>query len=839
MSAKVVRILSIILIVVTLVAVLGVGYVRLLLPRQSFPEIKGELQVAGLETPVDIYRDQLGVPHIYAENSHDLFFAQGYVHAQDRFWQMDFWRHIGSARLSEMFGEDQLDTDRFLRTLGWARVAEKELQTLDPDTKAIVEAYAEGVNAYLAEHKGASLSMEYAILGLLTRGYEPEPWTPLNTLTWAKVMAWDLGGNMDGEIDRAILFGVMNQSQIEDLYPAYPEDKHPLIVPEFDLGESAGLPAPGTAQTLPQELLDLFASLNRQTARLDALIGPRGPEIGSNNWVISGKLTETGKPLLANDPHLGIQMPAIWYENGLHCQPLTTTCPYDVVGFSFAGAPAVIIGHNQYIAWGVTNVGPDVQDLYIEKINPSNPNQYEFEGKWVDMELVEETINVAGGDPVALTVRYTRHGPIISDTYGGLEDFSTEAGIALPANYAISLRWTALDTATVFEPFWRINLARNWQEFRTALSTYSAPGQNFVFADVNGNIGYQTPGFIPIRMQGDGTLPVPGWSGEYEWEGYIPFEQLPSSYNPESGYIVTANNAVVGSDYPYLLTTDWDYGYRAERIVELIEAAPGPISIEYIAQIQGDNKILTSEYLLPVLFKTAPQEERLKNAMALLSEWDGQMHMDSAAAALYAAFWRNLVTITFSDDLAELPGMDGSSRGFEVFRLLVGEPESAWWDDKQTLETENMNAIFSRAFVAAVDELEQLQGKNPQRWNWGDMHGANFENQTLGQSGIGVIDAFFNRGPFRTSGSSSVVNATGFSLSGGYELVSVPSLRMIIDMSNFQNSVGIHTTGQSGHAYHKHYIDMAEPWAQIEFYPLHWQREVIEQDAEGYLRLIP
>ncbi len=804
--------------------------------RRSFPVVSGEIQLNGLDGPVDIFRDEFGVPHIYASTSHDLFFAQGYVHAQDRFWQMDFWRHIGSARLSEMFGESQLDTDKFLRTMGWARVAEEELVDLDPVSTTILDDYAEGVNAYLADHQGSALSLEYAVLKLLNPDYLPEPWEPLHSLTWAKVMAWDLGGNMEEEIERANLLKVLTPEQLDEIVPPYPEN-HPYIVPEPN-EEISTLKTDNRIRSII--LGSLLANITAQGDRLEALLGPRGSGIGSNSWAISGVLTNTGKPLLANDPHLGVQMPSIWYEIGLHCTPQGEACPYNVTGFSFAGDPGVIIGHNDRIAWGFTNLGPDVQDLYIERINPENPNQYEVNGEWVDMDMINETIMVAGGDPVALTVRYTRHGPVISDTYGPLEGFTETSGVELPPQYAIALRWTALEKAQTFPAIWKINLAGNWDEFRRAASLFDAPSQNFLYADVDGNIAYQSPGKIPIRANGDGTLPVPGWTDEYEWQGYIPFEELPYAYNPPQGYIVTANNAVVGPDYPYLLASTWAYGYRAQSIVDKIEGAAAPIDVPYIQAMQGDNRDINAEELLPYLLAIPFSEMHLEDARKILQDWDYQADMDSAPAALFETFWKHLLAETFHDDLPEESWPGGGSRWFEVMRDLVDEPQSAWWDNQSTTQTvETRDDIFQRAFTEAVDELEQVSGNDPAKWAWGDLHTVTFRNPSLGESGVGPIEAIFNRGPFRTSGGTSIVNATGWDASESYEVGSLPSQRMIVDLSEISNSLSIHTTGQSGHAYHPHYVDMADLWRKIRYHPMLWEREDVETGAEGHLRLVP
>ncbi len=802
--------------------------------RRSFPQTDGNIQLSGLDGPVDVYRDGMGIPHIYATTLHDLFMAQGYVHAQDRFWQMDFWRHIGSGRLSEMFGKTQLDTDTFLRTLGWRQVAEQELASYDPESLAILNDYAEGVNAYLANHQGTAISLEYGILKILTPAYKPEPWTPVNTLTWAKAMAWDLRGNMDEEIQRAILLKTFSPEQVAELFPAYPAD-HPLIIPE--LGQVSALPT--AARSLPD--LD-WASVESRFTALDALLGPSGAGIGSNSWAVSGSLTASGMPLLANDPHLSIQMPSIWYQIGLHCRPVSATCPYEVAGFSFAGVPGVVIGHNQNIAWGFTNTGPDVMDLYIEKINPDNPDQYEYNGQWVDMTLRTETIAVGGGKPVTLTVRSTRHGPIISDSYGDLKDFSTTAGVALPENYAISLRWTALEPSTIFQAIWGFNKAANWDEFRQAASKFNVPAQNLLYADTQGNIGYQMPGNIPIRKNGDGRLPVPGWTDEYDWTGTIPFDQLPNVFNPSKGYIVTANNAVVGASYPYLITTDWDYGFRANRIANMITNAPGPIDSSYIQKMQGDSYDSNAATLVPILAQLTFQAGTPDQALALdlLKNWDYQARMDSAPAAVFEVFWKNLLADIFDDDLPKDYWPEGGSRWVEVMRNLVKQPEDFFWDDKSTMDkVENRDDIFVRAFKEAVAEIEKSQGKDPAKWNWGDLHTATFVNQSLGESGIAPIEALFNRGPFRTNGGDAIVNATGWSATLGYSVDWLPSMRMIVDLGDLRSSLTVHTTGESGHAYSPHYIDMADLWRNIQYYPMLWNEQAIIANAEAHLVLQP
>lgn len=849
------RVLIGLVVLAVVVGAVGVYVLKIYIPNtaapKSFPQVDGELQLAGLDDVVDIYRDDMGIPHIYASSLHDLFFAQGYVHAQERFWQMDFWRHIGSANISELIGAAGLDNDKFLRTLGWRQVAEAEYASLNRTSRAILDSYVEGVNAYLSDREPVEISLEYLLLTkLLNPDYVIEPWTPINSLTWGKAMAWDLGGNIDNEIERAILLKTLSQEQVDELFPPYPTD-HPVIVPE--VGGSTVLNDGDSGMSISPELAVVeFQPIADQLAGLEALLGPTGSGIGSNSWAISGEHTSTGMPLLANDPHLGIQMPSIWFQNNLYCRQKTADCPFEVGGFSFAGVPGVIIGHNDQLAWGVTNVGPDVMDLYIEKINPDNPNQYEFNGKWVDFETREEIIEVAGSEPVTLTVRISRHGPIINDNYPPLKDqvdleddpdaqpFKDKSGVSLPDTYAIALAWTALTPSSPFEAIWGFNIAQNWEEFRAAASRFHVPAQNLLYADVEGNIAYQTPGDIPIRKNGDGRLPVPGWTDEYDWTGFIPFEELPYAINPPSGYIATANNQVHPWEYPYFITYDWSYGFRAARVVDMIENAPGKVDIAYIQSMQGDSKSLNAETLVPILLSLEFNSDAAEILGRFLASWDYQEHAGSQSATVFEWFWWNLLMETFKDDLPEAQWPGGGDRWYEVMRNLVQEPNSAWWDDKDTEDVvETRDDIFIRAMEETIEQLGKEYGKNYAKWPaWGELHGATFRNGVLGESGIGPIEDIFNRGPFVTGGGEGIVNATGWTI-GSFAVDWLPSMRMIVDLGDLQNSVTVHTTGQSGHAFHPHYIDFAPLWAGVEYYPMDWDEQTIVNQSMEHLRLIP
>ncbi len=782
------------------------------LVRRSFPQTRGEVALAGLDGTVTVTRDDAGVPQIVAGSAHDLFFAQGYVHAQDRFWQMDFWRHIGAGRLSEMFGEDQIGTDTFLRTMGWRGVAEQEYQLMSasPETKEALDSYAAGVNAYLAGRAPSQVSLEYAILGLQNPDYVIEPWTPVDTITWTKVMAWDLRSNLDEELDRAVLAAQFGVDRTEQMYPPYRSD-FPVIV-------DAGPATAKAEEAMPwprASLLEVQAAISR----LDAIIGQRYSGIGSNNWVVSGEHTASGKPLLANDPHLGIQMPSIWYENQLRCATKTDSCPYDVVGFSFPGAPGVVIGHNDRIAWGFTNEAPDSMDVFIEQVDPDG--RYSSPDGPRDFETRTETIEVAGGEPVEIEVRSTVHGPVISDVYVDDADIRSSEVVEVPDRFAVALWWTALQPGTTVEALIGLNRATNWDEFRQAAAKFEIAAQNMVYADVDGNIGYQATGKVPVRDGWSGRYPAPGRQFLAPQE-FVPPSELPSVFNPPSGFIATANqpvNRVTTASDPGYIGADHSSGYRANRITELLSRMESA-TVADMTSIQLDRADGSAGFLVPLI-----NDLQLDGPVAdLLSTWEPPylMEADSPAAAAYAGVWRHLIMNTF-DELSPDHRPTDHSRLFGVFYGLVQEPDAKWWDVASTPEVETRDDILAASVGDASAELTELLGDDSSTWRWGDLHVATFENQTLGKSGIGLIESLFNRStPPQLGGGSEIVDAIGWTAINGYQVDWLPSFRMVVDLSDLTGSTAVHTTGQSGHAFHSNYFDMNPLWASGTTRPMPW-----------------
>jgi len=826
------------------------------LVRRPFPQVEGTIEVPGLHGKVEVIRDEHGIPQLYADSLEDLMAAQGYVHAQERFYEMDVRRHITAGRLSEMFGEDTVETDRFIRTLGWRRVAEQELPLLQPQTRAALDSYADGVNAYLATHSLSQIAVEYTVLGLGGLDYEPEPWTAVDSLAWLKAMAWDLKGNIDEEIERALVSADHTPEQVAELFPAYDEEAHAPIVRQgavvdgvFEQDATSGGTRNPQRPAFTADQRAQLAGLATSLDDLPALLG-HGDGLGSNSWVVDGEHSTTGEPILANDPHLGVSIPGIWIQMGLHCRTVSDACPFDVAGFTFSGVPGVVIGHNADIAWGFTNLGPDVTDLYLERVTD---DAWEQDGRLRPLVERQETIEVRGGDDVKFTVRATSHGPILSDALDFYDDLAAQspddssgAGPdALPGTEtAISLAWTALTPSTTADAIFGIDTASDWDSFRAAASSFAVPAQNLIYADREGHIGYQAPGQIPIRKSGnDGLMPQAGWLSENDWTGeYVPFDGLPNVLDPDEGFVVTANQAVIGTDYAYYLTSDWDQGYRSQRIRDLVEAR-GTLSVEDMTAIQLDSLNPMAETLVPSLLDIDLPRGYYSQGQALLRDWDFSQEPDDPAAAYFNVVWQRLLDLTFRDELPEDAWPSGGDRWMTVVGRLLEQPTSSWWDDRDTPEVETRDDILRLALTEARDELTRLDDKLPEGWAWGHLHRLDLRNSTLGESGIGLVERLVNRGGWEVGGGTAAVNATAWSawLDGreAYVVESAPSMRMVVSLADFDDSRWVNLTGVSGHPFHEHYTDQTDLWAAGETLPWVFSREAVAGAGEHTLTLLP
>jgi len=849
------------LLVVALVATVVTTAV---LVRRPLPTTSGELSVAGLSAPVTVHRDAQGVPDIYASTAADLFMAQGYVQAQDRFFEMDYRRHVTAGRLSELVGEnaDALEADKVIRTFGWREVAEQEWEILDSDTKNYLQAYADGVNAYLAERSTSQIAVEYSVLGLQVSVEDPERWDPVDSLAWLKAMAWDLRGNYDDELARAqSLATVRDVGRVDELFPDYPDTVNaPILSAEAAAANSVPAPS-GAGAGASSDPLDLTSpavagavdSAAQAVSAVPVLVG-RGAGIGSNSWVVSGEHTATGSPLLANDPHLGLAAPSIWAQVGLHCDAVGDACPFDVTGFSFAGFPGVIIGHNPGLAWGITNLGADVTDFFVER---TQDDTYQVDGTWNEMTTRTEVIKVAGADDVTLEVRSTGHGPIISDVLDVAPVTGTPTEVvdgvlrAGGGGYEVALGWTALTPGRTADAIFAMNTAADAEDIAAAARLFEVPSQNIVFATTDGHIGYQAPGTIPVRgavegpMPSDGTWPRPGWDSAYDWQGTVDPATMPSVLDPAEGFIVAANQAVAPAGAGPYLTSDWDYGFRSQRIRTLLEeqiAAGTPFTVDDMERIQGDTDNPFARLLVPVLLEQRLATGFERGGQDLLRDWDYSQDADSPAAAYFSAVWAEMLALTFDDELSEEAAADGSDRWLEVVRTRLDDPMSSWWDDRRTANiVETRDSILQQALVNARSELTVRLGSDPSDWRWGSLHTLDLEHPVLGGESVpGIVRGFVNPPTLEMSGGAAIVDATSWDAStGSFEVTAGPSMRAVVDLADLDASTWVVVTGTSGHPASSHYEDQLSTWAAGDSYTWRSSREAVEAESKDELTLTP
>ncbi len=786
--------------VVGLIVLLALGGYAYL--RTGLPQTDGTIRLgdAGLDGPVEIRRDRYGVPHILAESEHDAFFALGFVHAQDRLWQLEMNRRIAAGRLAEVLGRRALATDVFLRTLSTYDRARAAWAHLDDATRDMLKAYADGINAWLAHHRGA-LPPEFLLAGV-----RPEPWTPIDTIGWLKMMDLDLGGNYRRELARLDLLAILTPEQVQQFFPPYPGEE-PVALPD------------------PKKLYDGLALAD---LGIDPGAEPSQTGLGSNNWVVSGERTKSGLPLLANDPHLRLNTPSLWYLAAIRVGER------EAVGASMPGVPFIVLGRNRDIAWGFTNTGPDVQDLYLERIVDDGRRYLTPDGP-APLVLRSERIAVKDEKPVTITVRETRHGPVISDAMPALAR-------RLPKGTVLALRWTALaedDTGT--RAGLGVMKARNFEEFTTALQAFIAPEQNIVYADRAGHIGYYAPARVPIRGPANdtrGLLPAPGWKPGYDWEGFIPYDELPRRYDPPQGYVVTANQKIVPDDYPHHLTSEWALPYRADRIRTLIEAVARH-DADSFARIQMDVRSTVADDLLPLFLEHLGDAPEHADIVAAMRRWDREMVLERPEPTIFTAWHRHVARRLYADELGDrFPRYYGAKPRF-LFLVLSNAPGgyARWCDDVTTTErTESCDDVVRAAFADALQELAGRFGKDWRKWRWKRLHRVVQEHRPF--SAVPWLAPFFET-TAPTTGGTYTVNVAPPLFAGPhpYRQVHGASYRAIYDLAEPSRSRFVIPTGQSGHPLSRHYRDLFPLWREGRY--LEIPADLPAGQAAGILRLEP
>lgn len=731
--------------------------------RAQVPDPGGDTVLPGLDQPVTVIRDRDGIPHIHAASAHDAYAALGYVHAQDRLWQMEMARRAGAGRLSEVLGGQDvlLRTDRLMRTLGLYRRAEASVAALSPDTRAALDAYAAGVNAYLT-HRREALPLEFQLLRLT-----PEPWRPADSVVWAKLMALRLSTNYRGEIHRARLLARLPPERVQALFPPARPDA-PTTLAALD-----GIP--------PERLAALAAALPPE---------PPGLGLASNEWVLDGRHTTTGKPILANDPHLELEAPILWYLARIEAPGLSLS------GATAPGMPFHLLGHNGRMAWGFTMTYSDTQDLFVERIDPADPSRYLTPDGSAPFAIRTETIAVARRAPQTLTVRETRHGPVLSDLEGG--DLAS-------SGHVLALAFTGLgDADTSVEALHRLNRAGTGAEVRAALALHQSPQQNVAYATTDGTIGLITPGWVPVRRHGDGRMPVPGWTGEYDWTGMIPFADLPQVENPPSGRLVNANNAVVGPDYPHLIAAEWPEPLRARRIAAMLDAA-GPVSPDAVAAQQQDVRSTAADDLLPLMLAVSPHGPRAAQAVAMLTVWDHRMDRTRPEPLIFAAWQRELSQALFAGDLGPLFS-EGLWQSTRLLQDTLAAPPNGC-----------CAAALADSLDRALDGLAARYGADPAAWRWGDAHRAVLAHRLLALI-PGVRDLYDLTIP--SDGGNDTVNRGSTTLSdtaAPFAHRHGAGLRAVYDLADLDRSRFMIATGQSGNPLSPHWGDLVHRWRDGEY----------------------
>lgn len=755
--------------------------------RKSFPETSGSIAVPGIVQPVEIARDNHGVPRIEAQNEHDLFFALGYAHAQDRLWQMDITRRIGQGRLSELFGRVTLEFDKMFRIIGIRRIAEDVERSIAPGSRSRLQAYADGVNAFITSHKG-----RYPIEFDLLR-YEPEPWTPLHSIIIGRLMAWELNLSWWVDLTLGALVERVGYDKAAEVFPSYPPDVPPIV----PISEWHAVVKPALAFLQTAQDYCAFRGIG-------GLLG------GSNAWVISPQKSETNSVLLANDTHLQLTNPSKWYEVSLH------GAGYNVMGFSIPGVPGIVAGNNQHIAWGLTNTMADDADFYIERIDSTDPSRYIYDGQSLPLTIREEEIQVRDDTLHYVTIRSTHHGPIVTDIHTMLKK------ARLP--FVASMRWTGAESSDQVEAFNKINRARNWQEFQAGVKEFSGPGQNFVYGDANGNIGYWCGVWLPKRSPSvQSFLPLPGWEKATEWQGFVPFDQLPHLFNPPDGFLATANNKIVDDRYPYYITELWEPPARFLRLREELSKEQ-KFSVADFERLQNDQYSDYARRFTPYILeackgKLDPPYGDL--VMDYFTNWNFVFAREDVTTALFQQFLTHLMKNVFEDEMG--------SDLFHDYLLLVNIPlrvtmrlverdTSSWFDNIRTSAIETRDDILLQSMKDALNALRSTLGDETKNWQWGNLHTVTLQHP-LGL--MKPLDKVFNIGPFPYGGASTALTSGEYSFNDALEpgRLNVPfgvtvgaSFRRIVDMGKPFEARSVLPSGQTGQPFHPHFDDQTPLW---------------------------
>jgi penicillin amidase len=742
------------------------------LARRSLPKTNGTIRLRRLGAPVEVIRDRYGIPHIYASSRRDLVRAQGYVHAQDRLFQMEVVRRFAFGRLSELAGARTLDLDRLVRRMRLRWMAEREAAACDPETGALLDAYCEGVNDFIAHER---LPLEFRLAR--TR---PEPWQRTDVFAPGAVLALTLSGNWESEIERMRMVERVGPDRARRLEPSYPGDA-PVIVP------------PPLIDDAEQAQLLLRSRL--------------GSGAGSNSWVVAGSRTASAKPILANDPHLTLLAPCVWHVQHVSWDGGTAA------GVTLPGVPVVVHGRNERVAWGMTTAIVDTQDLFVERLDRENGLRYEADGEWFDAEVVREEIHVRGrSEPVVEEVVVTRHGPVVVPPERGRAE-------------AFALRWSAHEPGQTARALFELMDAATVEEADAALDGFAAAPHNFVLADVDGGIAYRLAGGpIPRRRAGDGLVPVPGWESTHEWDGWIPEHELPRLRDPERGFIVTANNRIVGDDYAYFLGAEYLNGYRAQRIEELLDGLDA-VTVEDCRRIQLDERSLPGLALAEVARDFSSDDPLEQTALDLLARWDGELTAGSAGGAVYGALISSLEEHAYAEVGGARAGVVYRARP-TILQMLAARDDSFFADGR------TWDGVFREALADAV----RMLGPDPGRWNWGERNQVRFEH-ALGR--LPILGRIFNRGPYPAGGDVDTVAllASSPAGAGGYSVGA--SMRAVFDLGDPDESHIMIAPGQSGHVLSGHYDDLVGPWRAGELVPLAMTRDRVEALAESRLILDP